>query len=80
MSRDAIIAEPLAAALGFAAEVLADVLDRQVDYRVLRRMRIMDRRESLGFSAATLRGACVDVETTGLDASRRGGMSRTSYS
>ena len=61
---------PVLASVPVAVDVLADVLDRQVDYRVLRRMRTMDRRESLGFSTATLRGACVDVETTGLDPAR----------
>jgi DNA polymerase-3 subunit epsilon len=48
-------------------EVLADVLGRQRDYRVLRRMRTMDRSETHGLSAGVLRGVCVDVETTGLD-------------
>lgn len=48
-------------------EVLADVLDRQRDYRVLRRMRTMERHEPHGFSTAVIRGVCLDVETTGLD-------------
>lgn len=49
------------------AEVLAEALDRQRDYRVLRRMRPMRRHEPHAFSTAVMRGACVDVETTGLD-------------
>lgn len=58
---------PVMASVPVDAEVLADALGRQRDYRVLRRLRTMDRREPHGFSTAVVRGVCLDVETTGLD-------------
>jgi len=51
-------------------EVIARALDRHDDYRVLRRIRRMDRRPTRIDRSNSLVGVAVDVETTGLDHSR----------
>lgn len=48
-------------------DVLARSLDRHDDYRVLRRIRTMDRRPSSGQQMHGLVGLALDLETTGLD-------------
>lgn len=50
-----------------SADVIAGVLDRHDDYRVLRRIRPMDRRLPIGAAHGGLVGVAIDVETTGLD-------------
>lgn len=52
------------------AEVVARALDRHDDYRVLRRLRRMDRRSARMGIGQSVVGIAVDVETTGLDHSR----------
>lgn len=48
-------------------DVLARALDRHADYRVLRRIRSMDRRLPPGPVSEGLVGVAIDLETTGLD-------------
>jgi len=48
-------------------DVIARVLNRHDDYRVLRRIGRMDRRLPVGTSASGMVGVALDVETTGLD-------------
>lgn len=48
-------------------DVLARALDRHDDYRVLRRIRTMDRRLPVGRKVEGLVGLALDLETTGLD-------------
>lgn len=52
------------------ADVVARALDRHDDYRVLRRIRRMDRRSSRIGVGRSLVGIAIDVETTGLDPTR----------
>ena len=49
------------------ADVLARVLARHDDYRILRRMQPMDRRRSSSDCQGVITGIAIDVETTGLD-------------
>jgi len=50
-----------------SADMVARALDRQADYRVLRRMRTIDRRGVPGLKTSVLTGVAIDVETTGRD-------------
>ena len=51
-----------------SADALAEVVDRHADYRVLRRLRPMERAAgSQGRRVSTIAGCAIDVETTGLD-------------
>lgn len=52
------------------ADAAASALDAHADYRVLRRMRPMIRREAYGVRPDMLIGCALDVETTGLDHGR----------
>lgn len=54
-------------AVPVSPDVLARALDRHDDYRVLRRIRTMDRRPALHGRTAGLVGIALDLETTGLD-------------
>lgn len=57
-------------AVPIEADVIARVLERHDDYRVLRRIRRMDRRPTRFDRTGSLVGVAVDVETTGLDHDR----------
>lgn len=50
-----------------SAEMVARALDRQADFRVLRRMRTIDRRDIPGLRTRVMTGVALDVETTGRD-------------
>ncbi|MBB3693558.1 3'-5' exonuclease [Sphingomonas sp. BK580] len=52
------------------ALLVAQALDRHPDFRVLRRMRTMDRPGHAGWRSAVCTGVAIDVETTGRDPDR----------
>lgn len=54
-------------AVPMSADVLARALDRHDDYRVLTRVKPIDRRLPIGAAHGGLVGIAIDVETTGLD-------------
>jgi len=54
-------------AIPIETDVVARALNRHDDYRVLRRIKRMERRPPTGAAASGLVGVALDVETTGLD-------------
>jgi DNA polymerase III subunit epsilon len=53
-----------------AVEEMADAVGRHADYRVLRRLPVMDRHDVRGSRPGMLHGCALDVETTGRDPER----------